>query len=467
MKPAAGALSVVAVHGEVQAGGQQIRAGALLAAGSELRTGADGHVRLSLAEGSSLTLQAMGQLVVEQHRASGPKAADTTLRLDRGRIEANLPGPQQGSARLEVRTPVAVVTTRGALLRVTADPARRSTTVETVEGSALVADAANTGSVAVAGGFGTRVLAGSPPIKPRNLLSGPHLWTGIQLVEQKRIEIPFSPLAGAVLYRVIVTPGEDLSRHLVEEVVSLPRLQLSSLADGDYFVRVRGIDPIALEGGETIVRMRVRVRADPPELVHPPDRGRLRGDAAELAWLPDPDAISYIAQLAEDSAFSSRQREWASLREARLGISDLRPGIYHWRVASLLKDGSQSRYSAVRMFRVDSPPVVPAPPRFEGDKLHFTWLGQPGQIFLLQLAADPIFQHVVEERHSSQPRVELTRPLQGTYFARLRTTDPDGYVGAFSEAIRVEVSGPAPGLACLVRGERGLCAVYAPAHPEK
>ena len=129
-------LQVVSVQGEAVAGGRQIQAGASLAAGVELRTGTDSHVRFSLADGSSLTLQASGLLVIDQHRMLGKeKGTDTTLRLDLGRLEASIRGPRLGSTRFEVRTPVAVATTRGALFRVTADPARRSATVETVEGS--------------------------------------------------------------------------------------------------------------------------------------------------------------------------------------------------------------------------------------------------------------------------------------------------------------------------------------------
>ena len=398
--PAMSALQVVAVQGEALAGGRQIQAGTRLAAGIELRTGRDGHVRFGLADGSSLTLHASGHLVIDQHRTLGrEKSTDTTVRLDLGRLEANIRGPRQGSTRFEVRTPVAVATTRGALFRVTADPARRSTTLETVEGSVLVADPANAGSVSVTGGSGTRVLAGSPPIKPKALLAGPHLWTGIQLIEHQRIDIPFSPLAGAAMYRVIVTPGDDLARHLTEEIVAAPRLRFAVLPDGDYFVRVRAIDELALEGSETIARMRVRVRADPPELLQPPDRGRLDGNSVELAWLPDQDAVGYVAQLAQDSAFRDRQREWTGLREPKVSVAGLRSGIHHWRVASLLKDGSQSRFSPVRTFRVDPPPLPPAPPKHE---------------------------------------------------------------------TRVEIPGKELKAQCLVEGERGLCAVYAPpAYPRR
>ena len=462
LKSAAGSLLVVAVYGEAQTAGRQIRAGATLAAGDELRTGQDGHVRLKLADDSTLTLQASGRVAIDRYRVlPAAKGTDTSLRLDHGRIEATIRGPRHGDTRFEVRTPVAVALTRGALFRITADPSQRSATCETAEGSVLISASGNAGSVEITGGLGTRVVAGSLPIRPRALLAGPRLWTGIQLVEQRPVEIPFSPLNGTVLYRVIITPGDDLFRHLVEEVVPVPRLRIAALADGDYFVRVRAIDQNGLEGVGTIARMTVRARADPPSLAQPPDRGRLHGKTAALAWLPDSGAVSYVVQLAENSVFRSQLREWSDLRTPGLVATDLRPGSYHWRVASVLKDGSQSRFSAPRSFLLNPAPRPPSPPKVEDEVLHFTWVGLPGQIFVLQLAADPRFEHVVEERRTNRPGADLPRPLPGAYYARLRTTDLDGSIGPFTDAIKIEISGRTPRPGCLVEGERGLCAVYA------
>ena len=217
---------------------------------------------------------------------------DTSLRLERGRIEASIRAASRSDARFEVRTPVAVATTRGALFRMTAESSRRSATLETIEGSVQMTDSAGAGRVDATGGLGARVTAGAPPIRPTPLLASPHLWTGIQLVEQKRVDIPFSPLAGAVMYRVIITPGGDLARHLVEEVTQAPRLRIAALADGDYFVRMRAIDQFALEGSEAVARMRVRALADPPDLSQPADQGRLYGNSAELVWLPDAAATT-------------------------------------------------------------------------------------------------------------------------------------------------------------------------------
>jgi hypothetical protein len=393
--PAAGTLLVVAVEGEAQLRGRPLAAGAALAAGDELRAGRDGHVRLKLTDDSTVSFWGPGSLVLDRSRAlPSSRGTDTSLRLENGRIEAAIRAQRRGSSRFEVRTPVAVATTDGALFRLAAAQAQ-AMTCEVAEGSVQVSDSASQGSVAVPGGRGTRVLAGRAPMQPVALLPEPRLWTGIQLVEQRRAEIAFTPLERATAYRMVVSPGADLFRHLADETLNVARLRIAGLADGDYFVRVRGIDEFGLEGAAATVRMRVRVRPDPPSLALPAERARLQGGSTELSWLPDPDAVSYVAQLAEDSAFRARPREWSGLREPKVAVADLRPGTYHWRVASTHRDGTVSRFSAVRTFQVDAPTAAPTPAR------------------------------------------------------RAREA-------------RVDVPANAPQAQCLVEGERGLCAVYAP-----
>jgi len=394
--PVAGSVLVVAVEGDAQLRGQQLGAGGALAAGDELRAGRTGHVRLKLAEGSTVSFWGPGSLAVDRIRVLPSKGVDAALRLENGRIEAVIREPRHGGTRFEVRTPVSVALTRGSLFRITVAPSQ-ATTCEVAEGSVQVTDSGNLGSVAVSAGRGTRVLPGRAPMQPVALLPEPRLWTGIQLVEQKRVEIPFPALQRATAYRMIVSPGADLYRHLVDDVLGAPLLRVADLADGDYFVRVRAIDEFGLEGAGALVRMKVRVLPDPPNLALPADRGRLHGPSAELTWLPDPDAVSYVAQLAEDASFRGRNREWTGLREPRIAVTDLRPATYYWRVASTLKDGSRSRFSATRTFLIDQPPAPPPMPRRE---------------------------------HAARPEAPA----------------------------KVEQSVP-----CLVEGERGLCAVYAPA----
>ena len=127
------------------------------------------------------------------------------------------------------------------------------------------------------------------------------------------------------------------------------------------------------------------------------------------------------------------------------------------------QDGVRSRPSAPRWFRLDLPPTPPPAPKVEGRLLRFSWTGQPGQAFDLQLAADPRFEHIVEARRIDRPAADVPVPLHGTYYARLRAIDADGYVGPYTGATRIEISANTPQSSCLVPGDRGLCAVYAPA----
>jgi hypothetical protein len=144
-------------------------------------------------------------------------------------------------------------------------------------------------------------------------------------------------------------------------------------------------------------------------------------------------------------------------------VTELRAGTYFWRVASVFKDGSQSRFSAARLFHLEPIPTPPEPPTIDGGVLRFTWAGRPGQKFTLQLAADPRFEYLVEVRNTDRPAVDVPHPLPGTYFARVRTSSPDGSAGPFSSAIRFAVPGSSIATDCLVPDERGICAVYAPA----
>ena len=453
-------FQVLHVDGDVRTRGKPLQSGSTVAPGDELRTGQDGHVRLMLADGMTVSL--LPSSIAEIEAPSG----DVQLRLDAGHLFAQVRSARHGGHLLRIRTRAASVSAGNALFRAVADASRRSTTVEVIDGSVAVSDSGGHGKAVVVAGFGTRVTAGNAPLPPRPLLAGPKLWTGIQLVERKDLEIPFNPLKEATVYRIVISPGADLGRTLVDDVSHVARIRVPELPDGDYFVRARGVDELGIEGHDTLAQMKVQLRADPPSLAHPPDRATIFGRSAEFTWLADPGAKAYVAQIAPDATFRSRSREWTGLREPRVTANDLAPGIYYWRVASLRKDGSESRFSAIRSLRLRPPPVPPAAPRIENGVMHFAWSGEAGQTFLLQLAADPRFEYVVAERRGDAASADVPRPEPGVYYARVRATEADGSIGPFTDAIRIDIpraSAQASSAGCLIAGERGLCAVYAPA----
>ncbi len=252
MRNEAGQIELVKVDGDVQSKGQALRPGTAIAAGDELRTGKDGFVTIRLADGSTLALQPGSDLQVETVRKSPlATAPDAKFLLKSGRVEAAVQKRSASGARFEVRTPIAVAAVRGTKFRVSADADKHTATSEVLEGVVQVNDSANLGSVSVKEGFGTRVKEGEPPAEPRALLPAPRLWTGIRLSLRTPVKLNFTKLDGAASYRLLVARRADFAEVIFSDVLKTNEIALPALENGPYFLKVRGIDDIGLEGRET------------------------------------------------------------------------------------------------------------------------------------------------------------------------------------------------------------------------
>lgn len=463
-QPRPGSLEVTAVQGEVRSGGRPLAVGARLAAGDDLRSGTGGYVTLTLTDGSTLTLMPATKVRIERLQASRRSgAADAALHLERGRAEARVRRSADGATRFEIRTAAAVITAREAEFRVVTGDEQAGVAIEVASGQVAVRGAAGRGSIVVPAGSGTRVLADGAPQAPRALLPAPNLWIGVRLLPRSPATFEFSPLQGASAYRVLIATAAAQTRVRAAQVAAAAEVLLPALADGDYFVQVRGVDETGLEGRDSVARLRVRARIDPPLAANPPDRGRSLGSTVEFEWLPVPAVAGYTLQLARDPAFQSPVRELAGLREPNHVASGLPPGEYYWRVAGVMPDGRVGLFSTPRAFSVRlAPPQLPEP--VVGDEaMTVTWSGAgPGQRFRLQLARDAAFADVVAEQTVRDATATLPRPAPGTYYLRLRTTDPDGVDGPFGAARILQVAAKRARPACLIEGPGGVCAAFAP-----
>jgi len=260
MKDDANAIELAHVEGEVTSKGQPLQPGAKLAPGDDFKTGRNGYVVIKLADGSTLNLQPGSDMAIEGVRKSPlAPAADAQFTLKTGRVEANVAKRSPGGARFEVRTPIAVAAVRGTKFRVTADEANRSALSEVLEGEVQINDTGNLGNVALNAGFGTRVNEGQAPLPPRALLTAPRLWTGIRLWVRRPIRLNFTRLPGAVGYRVLVARRADFADVISETVLGTNVIALPELENGPYFVKVRGIDDLGLEGRDTLADLVVNL----------------------------------------------------------------------------------------------------------------------------------------------------------------------------------------------------------------
>ncbi len=244
--------------------------GAKLAPGDDFKTGPNGYLTIKLADGSTLVLQPGSDLSIEGVKKSPlAPAADAQFSLKNGRVEATVPKRASGGARFEVRTPIAVAAVRGTRFRVVADDEKRTATSEVLEGTVQVNDTGNLGSVAVREGFGTRVAEGQAPLAPRALLPAPRLWTGIRLWVRRPVRLNFTRLAGAVGYRLLVARRADFADVISETVLPTNEIVLPDLANGPYFLKVRGIDDLGLEGRDTLADLVLLLNAGPARVPAP------------------------------------------------------------------------------------------------------------------------------------------------------------------------------------------------------
>ena len=436
---------VVRADGDARVDGRPARAGEQLNPGARIETGERGSVALRFPDGAITIVQPKTAMQLETLRTLlNGGAARTRLKLDGGRIENNVTPQRKPGALFEVQTPAAVAGVRGTKYRV-AD-AQGDALTEVLEGEVNVAGvSAASAGVEVKSGFGVRVAAGGEVQPPVALLAAPDLSALPALQERPLVRLRIAPLAGAERYRAQVAPDATFQTVLQETVFDGVEMRFVDLPDGEYVIRVRGIDNRGLEGKDATHAFRLNARPEPPFASAPADRSKVRGERVQFRWTAAAQADRYVLQIAADRAFATVVHESGELRgTAHAPDRVFKPGTYAWRIASVRSDGDRGPWSDPAVFELLPAPAVPEPPTIDDEHLVLRWPAEPGQRFLFQMASDGKFDKIHTERKLDQPSITLDRPAAGAYYIRVQATDPDGFVGPFTATQRIDVPEPPP-----------------------
>lgn len=91
----------------------------------------------------------------------------------------------------------------------------------------------------------------------------------------------------------------------------------------------------------------------------PPDGDTADTNPPALAWLPEPDAVSYQVELSPDPRFAAPGTIRAAARYVLYTHTETLPaGVWHWRYRFLTEDGKTSTWSQVRRFTVSEAAVA-------------------------------------------------------------------------------------------------------------
>ena len=439
------AARVVATYGKVEATIAQtgesvsLEPGKTVHTGDEVRTGPESNLTLQFGDGSLLLLQEDSHLVMESLREYGDTGlVETRVRLPDGRVETRVTPRGPSGPRYEIWTPAAVSAVRGTRYRVSAEDSNRNTSrTEVEQGTVQVSGQGKTQSVPAK--FGVVAEVGAPPSKPVPLLPPVNVSKLPRVVDQVPIRFDLSPLRDASAYRVQIARDRTFETLLFDKVSSSPRIAGPDLPDGNYVLRVRGIDRRGLEGLDGYHAFTLDARPEPPLLLEPKPNALVYDKPPVFQWAEPENAADFHFELADTPDFAAPLMDRTGHSQTRLAPAQtLNPGTYYWRVATRDLSGEEGPFSDAQTFKLEPAPRVEAPVVEEGS-IVLRWNGLPGARYQFQLASDRAFEQVLVDTTIAEPQVRIPYPPSGFHYLRIRTLGADGFAGDYGPVQRIEV----------------------------
>lgn len=411
-----------------------------VAAGDEITTEQDARVTIEFKDHSRLRVESESKVRLKRSEILGQEAAVVTeVELESGRTESIVPPHSEPASRFRILTPSAVSAVRGTVFRVGAEKKDGTTYNEVLTGVLDVS--AKRQHVRLRSGYGTVIRPARPPARPVQLLPAPDLSETPDLFERMPLVMSLKPLTGAHSYRVQIALDQAFSDILTDFVTADPPLRSRLLADGNYWLRVRGRDASGLEGREAVMPVRIHARPEPPFIVTPQAGARVESDYPAFQWTTRPDITHYLIDISRTAGFEEFASYESASREGHFILPEpLAPGIYWWRIAAVSESVGAGPYSDPVSFRVPVPGPALESAQIEDDEIKFAWpAGEAGRSFQFQMARDREFREIISDTVVDEPGISLPHPGGGAYYLRIRSIGYDGEEGGFGPVQIFEV----------------------------
>ena len=415
--------------------------GALVVVGDIIRTGENSSVVLEFIDGTRLSLEENSEMKVQYlgtYEYTG--MTDSRLYLKKGRLETQVV-PKTGSASdFKITTPVSVTSVRGTDYRISSESERAIAHTEVLEGSVWVTSSDKTRLITK--GFGTIAAADRQPEPPIKLLDPPAIDDIPRVYERVPVQLKLPELPKDQGYRVQIAETPLFNNILFNKPFSSSMIRTLDLPDGKYQMRIRGIDERGLEGENAEFQFELNARPEPPFLVEPkPGAGTLE-ETPTFKWSENKASKGYHFQLSETEHFAEVLVNLSNNADAGLTLEKpLKIGKYYWRVAAIDEDGDGPFSDPQLLRRISPAPVIEAPEMTDDTLVFHFRKGLPGQKYQVQMAEDEAFTLPLFDEQIEEPILELPMPDSGEYFVRIRTIDPDGFIGPFGAPQVIEVPG--------------------------
>jgi hypothetical protein len=280
---------LVSVYGDVLLGGVKAEVGTAVPEGARLQTGPNSSAVVELADGSRVALlpNTLAELVTSRGYAIRDAAASPSatwfsglIRLLQGALDTMAAKSALRATPLQIQTPTSLVGVRGTQFRVAyEDPATQNARTEVLEGRVQADNPAQSSGALLGQGQGAVLNPAVKNIKVVDLLKAPDLSALSGDILKPLALWPMPTLEAAKSFRVQIAADESFDKIVRDLVVTTSSADFSSLPNGGWFARVRGIDGDGIEGYDAVKPVQVLL-PPPPEL--PPRQWTVSEDRLDL-----------------------------------------------------------------------------------------------------------------------------------------------------------------------------------------
>ena len=417
----------------------RLKVGSIVTEGTQISTGADGFVTLALEDGSRISIPSNSRIVLSTLRKTKYTASPrTAISLAEGKVESRVAKLSDNKGRFEVRSPLALAGVRGTHFRVgiLAD----GTANEVLEGAVAVDQAEHAAKSALVLPAGSGNIIGRSRIGPSlALLAAPTLDTASLLQIRPTLNFHAIPLAAAQAYHVQIARDAQALDVVMENTFTQPHFKFDGLPDGQYFLRLSAIDQHGLEGLPMTSGFSLKARPEPPFPLTP--KNKQRAAQTDFSWTEASAAEAYHLQVARDREFNDVVIDEPALKQLSFSSDKLTDGAYFWRIATVINAAKpdQGPYSDPEAFQKLPAPAAPTVGDTNGSEMALSWAAEAGQTFLIEMSSDAKFSQLFLSRELSTAELKIPRPPAGVYYLRVRATDADGYVAAFTATQKLSI----------------------------
>ena len=408
--------------------------------GDKVITGPNASALVNFEDGTQLLLSEESQLLINKASLVGNKRklTDINVLLNEGEAEIRSNPSKLPGSQFVIETPSAFATTRGTVYRVRAD--ENKTAAEVTQGKIDVANAL--GGTRVKATYGTVAKKDKAPEKPRPLLAAPEI-KQLDTVRYLPERVSWSAVNNAATYRTQISNTESFQKILFDNEATQPKINLPvELDDGQYWIRVRAIDNLGLQGLESLQPLQIDAHPFPPSLQTPLSSTPVYAGDINFQWTQPEGAKSYLFEVSSTEDFSTSSSTLKELGDNQLSWTIAQPGDYFWRVTSVTSEGKVGPKGHTMKIKVRPVPATPElqEPVNSEHSLGFAWQPDPvSKYYQIQLASDKAFSNIVIDQRFDKAEASVDKPEPGTYYMRVRGFDADDFAGGWSSVQTVDV----------------------------